>query len=120
MSVPTKKVDFIGGKITETPTNGVAVEIVKLKDVLVGAKETIHDNFTLDPMASGIINIGNIDTAKVLALVGTDTFSARINGSDPNNFKTFVAFGTEITSLVITNPSVSDSISVELYGATDD
>lgn len=122
MPVSSKKIDFVGGKIQETPAGGVATAISTVADVLLAAKESVHGQFKLDPSATDItVAMGNISTAKVAIILTDGPVSVKINGGVNAIVinKTFVLFG-ELTALTISNPHLAEIRTVETYFATDE
>lgn len=122
MPVSSKKIDFTGGKIQETPAGGVVSTITTVTDSLVSAKECVHGQFKLDPSATDIaVAMGNISTAKIAAILTDGPVSVKINGGVNAIVvdQTFLLFG-ELTSLSISNPHLTEIRTVETYFATDE
>ena len=121
MPVASKKVEFTGGKLIETPSGGVAGVITTIADTLATAKECVHGQFKVNPTTVDlVVAMGNIATAKVMIIATDGPILVKLNGSDDEISvdKTVVWFG-EITGLELSNESTTDVRTVEVYFATD-
>lgn len=122
MPVATKKVEFTGGKINETPLNGVLDTITTVADSIATAKETVHGQFKVNPSTTDlVVAMGNITTAKAMVIAVDGPITVKLNGGSnaiPVN-KTVVWFGS-ITGLTLSNASLTDVRTVEVYFASDD
>lgn len=122
MPVSSKKIEFTGGKIQETPAGGVLQVITTVTDSLLNAKEAVHGQFKVNPSGTDIaIAMGNIATAKVAAILTDGPVSVKINGGVNAIVidSTLILFG-EVTSLTISNPHLTETRIVETYFATDE
>lgn len=121
MPVATKKVEFAGGKLIETPLAGVAATITTIADLIATAKETAHGQLKVSPSTTDlVIAMGNITSAKVMIIATDKEISVKLNGGATAVVvdKTVVWFGT-ITGLLVTNASSTEVATVEVYFATD-
>lgn len=123
MAQTTKKVDFIGGKINETPSGGAAVTVLdSIADSLANAAESSGPmRFNLAASATDVaLSLGNVATAKVVVLLTDGAVSVKLNGSADALAvnKSFILFGT-ISGITASNPSSSEARGITLYCATD-
>ena len=123
MAQPTRKVEFVNGKVLETPTGGAASTVLDaIGDTLTNAAET-SGPLRLNLAASAtdvVLSLGNITTANLVVLSTDGAVDVKLNGSStaqPVN-KLLVLFGT-VSGILATNPSSSEARAVTLYAATN-
>lgn len=123
MAQPSRKVEFIAGKLNETPTGGATVTIIDaITDAIVNAQEASGAmKFNLAANATDVtLSMGNVATAKMIVLLTDGAVNVKFNGSPvaiPLN-KSAVMFAT-ISGILASNPSASEVRAITLYAATD-
>jgi|GEM_PF-4603844 len=122
MAQPSIKVEFIAGKLNETPTGGATVTILNaITDALANATEASGAmKFNLAASAVDIpLSMGNVGVANALFLLTDGAVNVKLNGDTINKQvnKTLVWFGT-ISGIVASNPSSSEVRAITLYAAT--
>jgi len=123
MPQPLRRVDFVAGKLNETPTGGATVTIIdNIADTLMNAAEASGAmKFNLPANAVDVpLNMGNVNTAKVIVLLTDGAINVKFNGSPVSIpvSNTVVMFAT-ISGILASNPSSSEVRGITLYAATD-
>lgn len=119
------KVELRNAKITETPDGSnvpvSANDLDNISAVLNNAIEIDNNRFVLNPSDTNVpLSLGQITTSEVLILVPNRPITVRLNGAtvDIQVRSALILFGTNITSVTVTNPSATEQVVVRKYLAS--
>lgn len=119
------KVELKGAKIVETPTDTnvstAANSLDNIAATLDNVIEVDNNRIVLNPSATDVpLALGNITTSEIVVLIPNRPITVKLNGSTtPITVRSaFILFGTNITDIVVTNPSATEQVVIRKYLAS--